>query len=292
MQGSGQEGSAVDGRRGVSPTVRRRRLGAELRRHREATGLTIEQVAIQMACSTSKISRLETGQTGASPQDVHAMLLLYGVGQHELDDLVEVAGQTRQRGWRQRDGTALSSAFVDFEAAAAQLRSYEAQCVPGLLQIEDYARHLLANGSDTPQQIDNRVRVRMARHALLTQDDPIDLWCVIDEAVLMRPVGGQSVMRRQLEHLATMSALPNVTLQVLPLEIGAHPGMDGSFVVLRFPHASDPDTVYVTMATGGVLQEKPDELNRYVNIFHRLTEAALTPQDSTALVHTMAKESG
>jgi hypothetical protein len=223
---------------------------------------------------------------------VHDILRLYGVDQTELDDLIEVAKQTRQRGWRQRDGVTLSSAFIDFEAAAAQLRSYEAQCVPGLLQTEEYARHLLANASDTPEQIDNRVRVRMARHVLLTQNDPIDLWCVIDEAVLLRPVGGPGVMRRQLAHLAMMSTLANVTLQVLPLAVGAHPGMDGSFVVMRFPHASDPDTVYVTMATGGVFQEKPDELNRYVDIFQRLTDAALTPEDSTARVHAMAKESG
>lgn len=280
------------GGRGISPAVRRRRLGTELRRYREAAGYTIEQVAETMECSTSKISRLETGQTGSSPQDVRAMLTLYGVGQDELDDLVEVARQTRQRGWWQRDSGVLSSAFIDFEAAAAQVRSYEAQCVPGLLQTEEYARHLLASGADTPEQIENRVRVRMARHALLTQPDPVDFWCVVDEAALLRRVGGRGVMRRQLDHLAAMSRQPNVTLQVLPLAVGAHPGMDGSFVVLRFPHASDPDTVYVTMATGGVFQEKPDELSRYMDIFHRLTQVALTPQDSTALVHALAKESG
>jgi transcriptional regulator with XRE-family HTH domain len=282
----------VIGGRGISPAVRRRRLGTELRRYREAAGYTIEQVAETMECSTSKISRLETGQTGSSPQDVRAMLTLYGVGQDELDDLVEVARQTRQRGWWQRDSGVLSSAFIDFEAAAAQVRSYEAQCVPGLLQTEEYARHLLASGADTPEQIENRVRVRMARHALLTQPDPVDFWCVVDEAALLRRVGGRGVMRRQLDHLAAMSRQPNVTLQVLPLAVGAHPGMDGSFVVLRFPHASDPDTVYVTMATGGVFQEKPDELSRYMDIFHRLTQVALTPQDSTALVHALAKESG
>lgn len=280
----------MTGRRGVSPTVRRRRLGAELRRFRESAGLTIDQVAERLNCSTSKISRLETGQTGSSPRDVRDMLALYQVGDVELEELVEVARETRQRGWWQPYGSLLTSAFIAFESAAQWIRSYEAQCVPGLLQTEEYARCLIGAGRlDTPEQIDNRVRVRMARHALLTQDDPAEFWCVLDEAALLRPVGGGTVMRRQLEHMATVSELPNVTLQVLPLKVGAHAAMEGSFVMLRFPDP-DPDTVYVTMATGGVFQEKPHELSRYAIIFDRLAEAALTPGESAALVRTLARE--
>ncbi len=282
----------MTGRRGVSPTVRRRRLGAELRRYREAAGFTIDQVAGCMDCSASKISRLETGQTGSSPRDVRDILALYRVGEAEIEDLLEVAKETRQRGWWQQHGAVLTSAFIGFEAAAHDVRSYEAQCVPGLLQTEEYARRLIAGGgNDTPEQIENRVRVRMARQTLLTQDEPLDFWCVLDEAVLLRPVGGREVMCSQLKHIAQMSSLDNVTLQVLPLEIGAHAGMDGSFVLLRFPHEGDSDTVYVTMATGGVFQEKPDELMRYANVFERLTIAALTPEDSMALVVKMAEES-
>jgi transcriptional regulator with XRE-family HTH domain len=283
----------LTGRRGVSPTVRRRRLGAELRRYREAAGFTIDQVAERMDCSASKISRLETGQTGSSPRDVRDILALYQVGEAETEDLLEVAKETRQRGWWQRQGAVLTSAFIGFEAAAQYVRSYEAQCVPGLLQTEAYARELIAGGgNDNSEQIENRVRIRMARQTLLTQDDPLDFSCVLDEAVLLRPVGGREVMRSQLEHLAKVSSLDNITLQVLPLEIGAQAGMDGSFVLLRFPHEADPDTVYVTMATGGVFQEKPDDLNRYLSIFERLTGAALTPEDSMALILKMAKESG
>jgi transcriptional regulator with XRE-family HTH domain len=282
----------LTGRRGVSPTVRRRRLGAELRRYREAAGLTIDQVAEHMDCSASKISRLENGQTGSSPRDVRDILALYRVGGAELEELLEIAKETRQRGWWQQQGAVLTSAFIGFEAAAQQIRSYEAQCVPGLLQTEEYARCLITGGGgDTAEQVENRVRVRMARHSLLTQDDPLMFWCVLDEAVLLRPVGGRQVMQRQLVRLAEVSLLDNVTLQVLPLEIGAHAGMDGSFVLLRFPHEGDPDTVYVTMATGGVFQEKHDELHRYGLIFDRLAEVALTPEDSTALVLKMAKES-
>jgi transcriptional regulator with XRE-family HTH domain len=282
----------LTGRRGVSPTVRRRRLGAELRRYRESAGLTIDQVAERMDCSASKISRLETGQTGSSPRDVRDILALYEVGPAELEELLEVAKETRQRGWWQQQGAVLTSAFIGFEAAAQQIRSYEAQCIPGLLQTEEYARSLIAiGGADSTEQIENRVRVRVARHSLLTQDDPLVFWCVVDEAVLLRSVGGRQVMKGQLERLAEVSSLDNVTLQVLPLEVGAHAGMDGSFVLMRFPHEGDPDTVYVTMATGGVFQEKPDELSRYALIFDRLTDVALTPDDSTALVLKMSKES-
>lgn len=279
-------------RRGVSPTVRRRRLGAELRRYREAAGLTIDHVAEQLDCSASKISRLETGQTGSSPRDVRDMLALYKVGEPELEDLMAVARETRQRGWWQPYGSVLTGAYVGFEAAAELIRSYEAQCIPGLLQIEDYARSVIlaAKVEVTPQEVDNRVRIRLARQALLTQDEPVKFWCVIDESVLLRRVGGREVMKRQLDHVVTTAGLPNVTIQVLPLDAGAHPGMEGSFVLLRFPDDADPDTVYVTMATGGVFQEKADELLLYATIFDRLRDAALPPEESIALVARLAKE--
>ena len=282
----------MTGRRGVSPTVRRRRLGAELRRYREAAGLTIDHVAVRLDCSASKISRLETGQTGASPRDVRDMLTLYQVGIAELEDLMAVARETRQRGWWQPYGSVLTGAYIGFEAAAELIRSYEAQCIPGLLQTEGYARSLIqaATHDRSSEEIDSRVRVRMERQALLTQDEPVTFWCVIDEAALLRRVGGPDVMRTQLARLEAASQMPNVTLQVLPLSIGEHPGMEGSFVLLRFPDRADPDTVYVTMATGGVFQEKADELGRYETIFNRLCHLALSPQDSTALVATMAKE--
>jgi uncharacterized protein DUF5753 len=149
---------------------------------------------------------------------------------------------------------------------------------------------MTAGGEDGPEQIDNRVRLRMVRQEIITHEDPVEFWCVLDEAALMRPVGGRPALQRQLEHLATTAELPNVRLQVLPLEIGAHAGMDGSFVLLSFPHESDPDTVYVTIATGGVFQEKPDEISRYAAIFDRLQQAALSPEDSAALINRMAKE--
>jgi transcriptional regulator with XRE-family HTH domain len=282
----------VTGRRVVSPTVRRRRLGAELRRHRELAGLTIDQVADQLDCSASKISRLETGQTGSNPRDVRDMLALYGVGDTELEELLSVARETRQRGWWQPYGSILTGAYVGFEAAADRIRSYEAQCVPGLLQTADYARSMIAavHTGRPRQEVDDRVHVRLGRQALLTQEDPVQFWCVLDEAALRRPVGGREVMRCQLEHLVRESARPNVTLQVLPMAAGEHPGMEGSFVIMSFPDAADPDTVYVTIATGGVFQEKPDDVSRYEIIFDRLQKMALSGAESAEFIATMAKE--
>ena len=287
----------MTGRRSVSPPVRRRRLGAELRRHRETAGFTIEQVAEHMGCSTSKISRLETGQIGSSPHDVREILALLQVSEPAADELVEVAKETRQRGWWQRQGTVLTSDFVAFEQAASSIRSYEAQCVPGLLQTEQYARHLLAGGGDLlvdagegRAQIESRLQVRMRRRSLLTQDEPLQFWSVIDETALLRPVGGEAVRRGQLDHLIAMSEMDNVTLQVLPLRVGAHPGMEGSFAILRFPHESDPDAVYVTTATGGLFHEKPEHVATHVRVFERLTSVALSAEDSITFMSSLRKE--
>lgn len=273
-----------------SPTVRRRRLGAELRRLRESAGLTIDVVADRLECSTSKISRLETGQTGASPRDVRDLLELYRVDPRDVESLVQVSREARQKGWWQPFGSVLTGAYVGFEAAAGRIESYEAQCVPGLLQTYDYAKAmLLAVRRELAEcELTDRIRVRMARQALLTQDDPVDFRVVLDEAVLTRPIGGTDIFRAQLDHIAMVGQLPNVMIQVLPFSVGAHSGMEGSFSILRYRDEADSDMVYVAMATGGVFQEKPDEMDRYSLVFSQLCESALPPEESIAFITRMA----
>ena len=282
-------GGGVSGRRG-SPTLRRRQLGMELRRLRERAGVTIDHVAARLECSASKISRIETGQTGVTPRDVRDILAVYGVEQEVVDTLVEIARQAREKGWWQHYGDVLTSAYVGLEAAADRIKAYEAQVIPGLLQTADYASAMLrtARPGIAEGDIDRRVRVRRSRQSLLTQDEPIDFSVVLDEAVLRRPVGGIGVMRRQFDHLMEMAARPNVTLRVLPFSAGAHAGMDGTFAMLLYEGPTCQNIVYAANAAGGVLLEKDDEVQRFAIIFDQLQACSLAPDDSIAMIASLA----
>jgi len=275
-----------------SPTIRRRRLGVELRRHREAAGVTIDVVAERLGCSTSKVSRIETGHTSAASRDVQDMLDIYGVNDEIKNELVEIAREARQKGWWHPYSTVLSGAYVGLEAAARSIRTYEQQVVPGLLQSEAYAIAMIraARLGDTDQQIEQRVRVRMARQSLLIQDDPIDLRVVLDEAVMSRPVGGDDVMRDQLVRLIHAARLPNVTLQILPFAAGAHAGMDGTFAILEFEEDRDADVVFAENATGGLFLEKVEELRKYNSIFETIRASALDPEESIEMIELLVEE--
>jgi len=274
-----------------SPTVRRRRLGVELRRLREQAGVTIDGVADQLDFSASKVSRIETGQTGASATDVRSMLSLYGVQGTAADDLVQVAREARQRGWWLRYGHVLTGAYVGLEAGATSIRAYEAQLVPSLMQIEEYARHVIKATRPliSDSELDDRIRIRTIRQSLLDQNDPIDFWVILDEAVFYRIMGTESIMRRQLERLVEVSARPNVTVQVLPFVVGAHAGLDGTFAILEYEELADPDVVFAENAAGGLFLEKDDELRRYKFIFDRLQATALPPAESVEFIAEKAK---
>lgn len=275
-----------------SPTIRRRRLGVELRRHREEAGVTIDVVADRLGCSTSKVSRIETGHTTASPSDVQHILEIYGVDPVAAAELVQIAKEARQKGWWHPFSTVLTGAYVGLETAARSVRSYEQQVIPGLLQTEAYAIALIrgARLDDTDREIEQRVRVRMTRQALLTQDDPIDLRVVLDEAVLSRPVGGDAVMRDQLRHLIAAARRPNVTIQILPFAAGEHAGMDGTFAILEFEEEGDADVVFIDNATGGLFLEKAEELRKYISIFDTVRAAALPPEESYELIEMLVEE--
>jgi len=275
-----------------SPTIRRRRLGVELRRHREAAGVTIDVVAERIGCSTSKVSRIETGHTTASPNDVQDMLDIYGVGDAIKSELAQIAREARLKGWWHPYSTVLTGAYVGLEAAARAVRTYEQQVIPGLLQSEEYAIAMIrgARLGDSDEEIDRRVRVRMGRQSLLTTDDPIDLRAVLDEAVLRRPVGGPAVMIDQLKRLIEAARLPNVTLQILPFEAGAHAGMDGPFAILEFEEERDADVVFTDNATGGLFMEKTEELQKYTVIFETIVATALTPEESIEMIELLVEE--
>jgi transcriptional regulator with XRE-family HTH domain len=266
-----------------SPTVKRRRLASELHACREESGLTIDDAADRLEWSAAKISRIENARVRVLPRDVKQLLRLYGVKEDGpiWAMLVMLAREAHQKGWWHAYGDAMSDSLktlVGLEAGAVTLRTYESECVPGLLQTEDYARAIIRSGLSvgTDDDVERYVAVRMARQARLIEGPATELWAVIGEAVIWRRVGGVGVMRAQLDRLLRASYQPNVTLQVMPYEAGAHPGMAGSFMMLSFAEPADPDVVYINYSTGSLFLEKPEEVARSVLIFNHLCAGALS----------------
>ena len=278
-------------RRGQGPTIRRRRLASELRRLREAADLTIDEVAEKLECSASKISRIETGHVGVTPRDARDMLELYGQTGDEREALVQLAREARKPGWWQAYKEVFTGTFVGLEADASSLRAFQALLVPGLLQTEPYARAVIrAMRPDADESdIQRRVDARTARQQLLTDPNPPEYWAVIDEAVLHRVVGGPEVMAHQADRLLAVAQLPHVTIQVVPFGAGAHPGMEGPFLILGFPEQADPDVVYVDSTSGGFFLELPPDVRRYILMFDHLRATALKPDDSVEVIAAAAE---
>jgi transcriptional regulator with XRE-family HTH domain len=277
-----------------SPTVRRRRLALELRRLREAAKLTCEEVAERLECSASKISRVETGRVSVSPRDVRDMLEIYGASEELRESLVQLARESRQKGWWHAYGDTVQPQFATYlgmESAASEIRIYKVNRIPGLLQTEDYARAAFTAGmvGSPKQDVERQVALQMERQRL-SQADPPRVWTVLDEAALRRQVGGPEVMRVQLEHLLELSALPNVSLQVIPFSGGAHPAMDLPFVILVFPERSDTDVVCVGYPTGALWIEDMTEVDKYNRYFNHLQAAALSFEDSASMTTSVLKE--
>ncbi|MFD8498709.1 helix-turn-helix domain-containing protein [Amycolatopsis sp. NPDC059657] len=277
--------------RGQGPTVRRRRLASELRRLREAAELTIDEVGDKLECSASKVSRIETGHVGVTPRDARDMLELYGISGDEQEALVQLSREARKRGWWHAYNEVFTGTFVGLEADASSLRAFQALLVPGLLQTERYARAVIrAMRPDADEvEIKRRVAARMARQELLTDPAPPEYWAVIDEAVLHRTVGGPEVMAEQLYRMVSVAKMPHVTIQVVPFGAGAHPGMEGPFLILGFPEQADPDVVYVDSTSTGLYLEMPPDVRRYSLMFDHLRAAALKPDDS---LHQISEAAG
>jgi hypothetical protein len=280
-----------------SPTVKRRRLAAELRRYREAASLTIDEVAESLEWSSAKISRIENARVSVLPRDVKFLLRTYGLSDQDeaWDVLLTLARESRQRGWWQQYGEAVPDWFevyVGLEAEAATIFAYDAEFVPGILQTEDYAWavHQAQLVTATNEEIDRLVKVRIARQEVLRSGDTPQLWLILNEAVIRRVVGGGSVMRDQLDRLIEASRMPELTLQVIPFTAGAHAAMDGSFILLGFPEPTDPQIVYIEYHTGALYLEKRQEVERYRLMFDHLRASALPVDASRALMARVAEE--
>lgn len=280
----------------VGATVLRMLLGAQLRRLREAAGLTAERAGLEIRASRSKISRMEIGRVGFKTRDVSDLLTLYGViDERDRARLLALATQSSRPGLWVEYSDILPGWFESYlglEAAAATIRSFEIQFVPGLFQTEDYARAVIRLGrrSAPAAEIERLVNLRVERQELLARVDPPRIWSVLDEGVLRRPVGGAAVLRAQLRHLVEVANMPHVTLQVVPFDRGGHVGVGGSFTVLRFTEQDLPDVVYIEQLTRAVYLDQRSEVEYYLDLMDGLSGEALSPAATARFIEQVARE--
>ncbi len=277
-----------------SPTVRRKRLGTELRRLREQACLTCGSVGQRLDCSGTRISRIETGRISVRPGDVRELLEVYGVAGEAADVLVELAREARRKGWWHRFGPVMPSwlePYLGLEAEAARLRDFQSMVLPGLVQTEDYTRAILraAPGAEgRASDIEPQVALRMERQTVLDGAAPPELRLVLSEGALRVQVGGPEVMRAQLRKLAEVARRSQVTLQVLPAGAAAHVQAVGPFTILDFADPADPPVVYTEHLTGSLVLDDPGEVRAYTAVFERLRAEALDPGPSLDLIAASA----
>jgi transcriptional regulator with XRE-family HTH domain len=282
---------------GSGSMVRRILLGSQLRRLREAKGITREDAGYTIRASESKISRMELGRVSFKERDVTDLLSLYGVDDEaERGALVDLVREANQAGWWHSFSDAMPNWFqtyVGLEEAAALIRIYEVQFIPGLLQTEDYMRALMTLNRPNldRSEVDRRINVRMRRQKLVTENEGPRLWAIVDEAALRRPVGGPTVMRAQIQRLIDAADMPNVVLQVMPFRFGGHAAESGAFTILRFPEQDLPDVVYLEQLTSALYLDKRDDVDQYLQVMERLGVDSQTPVSSVELLTDMLKES-
>jgi transcriptional regulator with XRE-family HTH domain len=284
--------------RPAPPTVRSRRLAFELRRLREAAGLTRDQVSEETGVNPATLYRHETapGQSRPQRRTMIALLNLYGVTNEEKRaELLALSRQADEQTWLQPYHAELPAhytAYISFEAEARTVRNYESLFIPGLLQTEDYARAVIRGNLPMANntEVEQRVQARMERQALLRKDEPLQLWAIMDEAALRRQVGGAGIMRAQLAAINTAASEPHITVQVIPFSAGAHAGMQGSFFLLDFPNPADPELVFIDSMAGDLFLETEADIRRYSFLFDNLRAVALSPDNSVSLIASLAQE--
>jgi transcriptional regulator with XRE-family HTH domain len=272
---------------GSSPTVSRRELGTLLRTLRLQKGWTAEQIAERLMVSPSKVSRLETGQRGASARDIRELCDLYEVDDEQRQHLMELAIEGKQRAWWQ-PGMPYPR-YAGLEAEATSISDYGLGIMPGLLQTADYARAqvLAAVPKWVPDEVERRVRGRITRQQRLFSEHPPRFEAVVDESVLHRVVGSPAIMRAQLERLLELSSLDHVTLRVIPYDAGALPAGNNKFIILRFDQPTVPDVVFIEGLTGDLYFEEPHDVETYGTTFRALAQLAAEPDTTRGIITTM-----
>jgi transcriptional regulator with XRE-family HTH domain len=274
-----------------SPPLRRRRLGKELRRLRDAAGLTIEEVAQRLEVSPAKISRIETGDVGVRPRDVSDLLDRYGIYGAHRDNLLTLTREARQQVWWHPYSDVVSEGldiWIRLETEAEAIRTFEVQLVPGLLQTSEYARTVLGAyyPLELPEQIDRRVKLRMARQELVIEQNDTPIWAVLDESVLRRHIGPPELMQSQYRRLLELSEKNNIRIQILPFDAGVYT-LPGGFARMQLPY--DPEAVLIEHRGGTFLIEKPEEVAAYAQVFDLLRANAKGPEESLRDISHLAK---
>lgn len=274
-----------------SPTVRGRRLCRELKRLRDASGLSLEEAARRLDFSKSKLYRLENGRSRVTTDDLEDMLDLYDVRSPQREALIQLGRDARRRGWWTKYSDVFTGSYIGLESAAAKIR-INAHLIPGFLQTEDYARAIISRTRPTldAAEVDRRVAARIARRqALFGREDQPEIHVILDESTVRRQVGGRDVMRKQLAALIEAGKRPNVTIQVLPFDAGAHAGVEGEFVILIFPDPEDAPVAYVEGLMGDVYLESDAELDMFNLAWDHMLEAALDPNESIAFLDELSR---
>ncbi|WP_335991722.1 helix-turn-helix domain-containing protein [Glycomyces sp. MUSA5-2] len=278
-------------------TALRMMIGGQLRRLREAADITRKDAGFEIRGSESKISRMELGRVSFRLRDIEDLLVMYGItDQAEIERMVNLCREANRPSWWHPYGESLPDWFqtyLDLESAASTIRSYEVQLVPGLLQSREYARSLLMLGyGHTPlREIDNRIELRMARQKVLDREtDPATLWTVIDEAALHRPFGGYGVMREQLLALAEACDRPNVRIQIVRFDSGAHSGAGAPFTWLRFAYPELDDVIYMEHLTGGLYLDRDADVDAYQAAMEHLCVQAAQPRDTQDIIHEIIRD--
>jgi hypothetical protein len=278
------------------PTVLRMILGTQLRRLREAADVTPDQAGYEIRASRSKISRMEHGRVGFKDRDVADLLTLYGITDEQMRARMLVSVRhANAPGWWSKYGDLLPDWFEEYlglEGAASVIRTFELQFVHGLFQTEAYARAVTLLGHKTApaDEIDRRVSLRLKRQDIVTSSEPPQVWSVMDEAVVRRSVGGRAVMRAQLERLAEVASLPQVTIQVVPFGGGGHAAAGGSFTILRFAEPELPDVVYIEQLTSALYLDGREDVDHYREVMNELSTQALTPERTARVLAEITRE--